>query len=152
MIDTYAWVEFFAGSERGEKVKKVIAESTEVMIPNIVLAELARKYLREGMDEGAVRQRVSWVAEIARTIPIDEEVALLSGKAYLELQEKAKKGGAAQPQPSGWHSPCRRQVAGRKGSHGGRPLQGLEGGHLGRGLASTSASLVGSSPESFIPT
>jgi len=97
VVDTYAWVEFFVGSEKGEKVKEVIAESWEVLVPDIVLAELARKYLREGVDENIARQRVEWITDIARNVPIDEEIAVLSAKAYLELREKAKKEGLPDP-------------------------------------------------------
>lgn len=68
VVDTYAWIEFFVGNEKGEKVKNLMTKSTDVYVPDIVLAEIARKYLREGVDEGVVKQRVEWVTEIAKTV------------------------------------------------------------------------------------
>ena len=45
VLDTYAWVEYFRGSERGLVVKEFL-EKGEVVTPSITLAELARKYKR----------------------------------------------------------------------------------------------------------
>lgn len=71
VVDTYAWIEFFVDSEKGEMVKEVVVESREVYVPDIVLAEIARKYLSEGMDENTVKQRIEWITDIARSVPVD---------------------------------------------------------------------------------
>jgi len=97
VIDTYAWIELFIGSDKGRKVKEVIAKASDAFVPDIVLAEIARKYLKEGADEETVRQRLEWVTDIARIISVNEEVALLSGKVYLELVEKSKAERTSKP-------------------------------------------------------
>jgi predicted nucleic acid-binding protein len=97
VIDTYAWIEFFIGSEKGKKVKEIMVESRDIFVPDIVLAEIARKYLREGMDENTVKQRIEWVTDIARNVSISEKIALLSGRTYLELLEKSKKEKISKP-------------------------------------------------------
>lgn len=89
VVDSYAWIEFFAGSERGARVKDLLA-NYEAYVPDVVLAEIARKYLREGVGEEEVRGRVEWITDVARTVPIDEEIALLSAKCYFELLERAR--------------------------------------------------------------
>ena len=96
VIDTHAWIELFIGSDKGRKVKEVIAKASDAFVPDIVFAEIARKYLKEGADEETVRQRLEWVTDIAR-IPVNEEVALLSGKVYLELVEKSKAERTSKP-------------------------------------------------------
>ena len=91
VVDTYAWIELFMGSEKGEKVKKTIADAGEVFVPDIVLAEIARKYIREGVvAEDVVMDRIKRITDIAGIVSIDDEIALLSAKAYMELLEKSK--------------------------------------------------------------
>lgn len=90
VVDSYAWIELFIGSERGEKVKKIISDADDVFVPDIVLAEIARKYIREGVSEDIVRDRIRRITDIARVISVDEEISLLSAKFYMELLEKSK--------------------------------------------------------------
>ncbi len=44
-------LEFFIGSKKGEMVKDYLLGENEAYTPSIVLAEIARKYLRENMTE-----------------------------------------------------------------------------------------------------
>jgi len=97
VVDTYAWIELFIGSNKGEIVRDAIAKANEVFVPDIVLAEIARKYLREGESEEVVRQRIEWVTDIARIVAIDEDTAMLSGIVYMELVEKSKVEGISKP-------------------------------------------------------
>ena len=87
VYDTYAWVEYFRGSDRGAKVRSLLKEGGYT--PSIVLAELARKYIREGFNEEDVLKRLKFIE--AKTIPvnIDVEVALTAAKLYLELRRYA---------------------------------------------------------------
>ncbi len=96
VVDTYAWIEFFSGSEKGAKVRELLVASN-AFVPDIVLAEVARKYLREGVDEDTVRRRIEFITDVAKNVPIDEEIALLSAKCYFELLEKSKKEGTSTP-------------------------------------------------------
>jgi len=51
LIDTYAWVEYFIGSKRGETVKKIIEdENNVILIPECCLAEVKGWSIRENMD------------------------------------------------------------------------------------------------------
>ena len=49
VLDTFAWIEYFAGSKQGEKVRPYI-ERGEALTPSIVVAEFTDKYVREGMN------------------------------------------------------------------------------------------------------
>ena len=69
----------------------MISEADEVRTPDIVLAEISRKYNRENIDERKVRSRLQTIRAASLVTPIDIEMALKAGKAYLELTEKAKK-------------------------------------------------------------
>jgi len=51
LIDTYAWVEYFIGSNKGKVVKKVVEEEKNVIAaPECVLAELKGWAIRESID------------------------------------------------------------------------------------------------------
>lgn len=91
VVDSYAWVELFLGSERGQRVNRTIVEAEEVRTPDIVLAEISRKYHRENVDEKKVRSRLQTINTASLVTPIDTEVAFKAGEAFLELSEKAKK-------------------------------------------------------------
>ena len=43
VFDTYAWVEYFAGSEKGSVVKSLIDSKEEIITPTISLAEIKNK-------------------------------------------------------------------------------------------------------------
>ena len=72
-------------------------EAEEVITPDSVLAEVARKYLREGIEESRVKQRLSVILEASQPAYIDDEVAIEAGKAYLQLEARAKKLGLKKP-------------------------------------------------------
>ncbi len=97
VADAYAWVELFSGSQKGKLVKTKMEEAETIITPDSVLAEVARKYLREGIEERKVRQRLSTILEASEPAYIDDEVAIEAGNAYLQLEAKAKKLGLKKP-------------------------------------------------------
>ena len=90
VVDSYAWIEFFLGSPKGNKVKETIETATNVYTPDAVLAELSRKYLREGVSEKLTRERLRTVHEASLIVHITPDIAIHAAKAYFELVEKAK--------------------------------------------------------------
>ena len=92
IIDTYAWIEYFSGTNMGKRVKRILAEEY-TYTPTIVLAEIARKYIREGINTSVVKQRLQIIGELSTIIRIDYSIALEAAKAYLELLEHSKKLG-----------------------------------------------------------
>jgi len=51
VIDTYAWVEYFIGSQSGGKVKEIVhKDENEITTPECCLAELKGWCLREGKN------------------------------------------------------------------------------------------------------
>jgi predicted nucleic acid-binding protein len=89
VFDSYAWIEYFLGSDSGRIVKDYI-DMEEAVTPSIVLAEVARKYLREGMKEEDVVKRLNFIVVNSTVTEIDAELSMAAAKAYLELFEKAK--------------------------------------------------------------
>jgi predicted nucleic acid-binding protein len=90
VIDTYAWIELLIGSEKGKKVKELIENAQEAYTPSIVLAEIARKLLREGTDEKTISMWLEIIIAASVIIQIDSSTAIEAAKCYLELAKKAK--------------------------------------------------------------
>ena len=90
MIDAYAWIEFFIGGEKALKVKELLENAEEIYTPGTVLAEIARKYIREGADEKVVDTRLQVIASASNVTLVDVETALEAAKCYLELAKLAK--------------------------------------------------------------
>jgi predicted nucleic acid-binding protein len=91
VVDSYAWIEIFLGSEKGARSKRMIEEAGEAVTPDIVLAEVARKYLREGVSETEVSARLDAVQSATIVSAIDATIGIRSAEAFLELAEKAAK-------------------------------------------------------------
>jgi predicted nucleic acid-binding protein len=97
VADTYAWIELFIGSEKGKKGKEVLVNADIIYTPDIVLAEIARKYLREGVVETVIIERLQLIIKTSHVVTIGSGIALESAKAYLELREKAKRERLREP-------------------------------------------------------
>jgi len=89
VFDSYAWIEYFLGSDKGRTVREYL-NTEEVVTPSIVLAEIARKYLRDGMEQEDVVKRLNFISANSTIIEIDVELSLAAAKAYLTLSEKTK--------------------------------------------------------------
>ena len=90
VIDTYAWIELLIGSERGNKVKELMENAEEVYTPSTVLAETARKFLREGTDEKTINTWLEIITTASVITQIDSATALEAAKCQIELSQKAK--------------------------------------------------------------
>ena len=97
VVDSYAWVEIFLGSEKGQFASQSIQDAEQVITPEIVLAEISRKYFREGAKEQLIRSRLATISQSSELSQLDETIAIESGKAYLEISEKARKSKSRKP-------------------------------------------------------
>ncbi len=90
MYDTYAWVEYFLGTDKGLKVRALLREEGGYT-PSIVLAEISRKYLREGVSPEIVGKRLLFIEAMTEIVDITVEIALKAGETYLELLQHSKR-------------------------------------------------------------
>ena len=93
VIDTYAWIEYFRGSDEGLKAKKFIEDDFELFTPSIVIAELSDKYRREDITEWEIRKR--YIKLKTKMLYLDENVADKAGELKQELKKKYKDAGLA---------------------------------------------------------
>ena len=90
VYDTYAWIEYFRGSEKGAVVKRLL-DSQEGYTPSIVLAEIARKYRREGFSRDEILKRLLFIASRTDIVTIDVDVSIKASEVYLELLRLSKR-------------------------------------------------------------
>jgi predicted nucleic acid-binding protein len=85
VIDSYAWIEYFKGSESGRRAEKYI-ESGNCATPTIVLAELSDKYHREGWKFW--EEDLEFILSKTEIIDLTKEIAIKAG----ETKKKMRRG------------------------------------------------------------
>jgi predicted nucleic acid-binding protein len=97
VVDSWAWVEILKLSRAGRAAKEQIVGADEAFTPGSVLAELARKYLREGVDPALLKTWLQGISEATEVYGIDSGLAFKSAEASAELVAKARKENLSRP-------------------------------------------------------
>ena len=97
VVDAYAWIEVFVGSEKGKKIKEILEQADELYTPDTVMAEIARKYLREGAKQQIIHSRLETISAASTVNPIDTELALETARCYMKLSQETKKAKLSTP-------------------------------------------------------
>ena len=97
MVDSWAWVEILKLSGAGKEAKAFIEQADEAFTPSLVLAELARKYLNEGVEPDVIGTWLHRISEATEVYPIDIELAIEATAASADLVTKARKEGHQRP-------------------------------------------------------
>ena len=80
LIDSWAWVEFFRGSKKGEEIKAyVMDENQDIIISSINLAEIYRLAFDRFDEQTAEKRRRAMISR-CYLIPVDEEIAIKGAK------------------------------------------------------------------------
>ncbi len=94
VIDTYAWIEYFKGSDEGIKAKKFIEGEFELFTPSIVIAELSDKYRRENLSDKWVT-RVQFIKLCTKILDLDADISDKAGELKQNLKKNYKDVGLA---------------------------------------------------------
>ncbi len=89
VFDTYAWIEFFRGTEKGKKVNQYL-RNDEVLTPSIVILELSYKSDKEGWN---FKNFFNFIKANSKIVGINEEFMLSFGFFYNKIKKKIKKIG-----------------------------------------------------------
>lgn len=92
LIDSSAWIEYFMGTENGEKVRKIIDDDEQVYISPVVLAEIYSKSIR---TDGKQDERRDFMVKRCVIVPIDERIAVQAAKIHAETKKSIKDFGLA---------------------------------------------------------
>ncbi len=92
MLDSFAWVEYFMGTKKGEKVKEIVESDAQIYTSPIIIAEIYSKSLR---TDGKAEERGDFIVKRCAIIPIDEEIAVEAAKIHAEAKERMEDFGLA---------------------------------------------------------
>src|SRR5208283_2189186 len=73
VLDSFAWIEYLKGSERGATVKSYVDGGEPLYTPSICLTEVKARYLRDQKDP---TPSLSFIVERSFIIPLSQEIAL----------------------------------------------------------------------------
>jgi predicted nucleic acid-binding protein len=91
IVDSYAWVEFLAAGPQGPKVRERLETPGEIVTPDIVPAEVARVFARQGMDPSRIEGHLRSIGALSAIRPVNVEIALETAKADQELRQSARR-------------------------------------------------------------
>ena len=92
LIDSFAWIEYFMGTEMGEEVKEVVESGEQLYTSPIVIAEIYSKSLR---TDGRAEERRDFIVKRCASIPIEEEIAVEAAKIHAEAKKTMNDFGLA---------------------------------------------------------
>ena len=90
IVDAFAWVEFFIGSERGRIVKRYIDDGYVVITLTTTLSELKEYALRNDKDFDEILPLIRGGSEIRE---IDEGIGIMAGEVNYERKKVVKGWG-----------------------------------------------------------
>jgi len=94
VMDSYAWLAYFMGTEEGEKAKAIIESQEEKITPTICLAEVYAKTLKVEGGELAEKQR-TFIKEKSAFAPLDESLAIEAAKTQVRMKKEIDGWGLA---------------------------------------------------------
>ncbi len=93
IIDAHAWIEYFIGSDRGFKVKKILeSEEDEILTSIITVAEVVSITKRENRD---AEQKYIDMMNLSKVYFLNPEFAKEAGILHAETRKKIRDFGLA---------------------------------------------------------
>ena len=89
LLDSYAWIEFFQGSEKGEKVGKIL-ETTKCFTSIVSISEIVEWCLRNSRDPN---ERINRITRLSKILNLDETIVVLAGKINFKHKKFIKDWG-----------------------------------------------------------
>jgi predicted nucleic acid-binding protein len=91
IVDSYAWIEFLLAGPHGARVRQYLEAPNDLICPDIVLAEVARRLAREEPDRQRLTGHLRSMTALSTVHPIDPAVAIEAIGADLDLRDHARK-------------------------------------------------------------
>lgn len=95
VVDSYAWVEYAAGSEEGRRARSYIEADHALYSPAIVIAELSDRATRTGRRDEWVETLYPYIRRHTTIVPLEPELADLAGTLKWKLRESSPEAGLA---------------------------------------------------------
>ncbi len=85
VVDSSAWLEYFADTERAEVFAGAIEDSEKLIVPSICICEVYTKVLRERGEDAATR--IFSAMSMGRVVDFDSSLALEAARHSLPLAD-----------------------------------------------------------------
>jgi len=82
LIDTYAWIEYFKGSQEGKIVEEYLDK--KIITPSVVLVELSYKSVKEGWD---FKKHLNFIKSKSFIMGLREDIIIKCGEIYVEQRK-----------------------------------------------------------------
>lgn len=92
LLDSFAWMEYFMGTQEGEKVRRFVEDDIQLYTSPIVIAEIYSKSLR---TDGNAEERKDFIIKRCALIILDEIIAVEAAKIHAEKKIKTPDFGLA---------------------------------------------------------
>lgn len=93
IVDAWAWIEYFKGSEYGAKLNNILEDpATDVYTCAITVAEVISKTARDGRDVEAAYDMIHSNSQITK---IDEQISKQAGIIHSKMRQTKKDFGIA---------------------------------------------------------
>ena len=92
LLDSFAWMEYFMGTQEGEKVRRFVDDDIQLYTSPIVIAEIYSKSLR---TDGNAEERKDFIIKRCALIVLDESIAVEAAKIHAEKKIKTPDFGLA---------------------------------------------------------
>lgn len=93
-LDTFAWLEYFMGSAKGNRVRERIEDAPIIYTCPMVLAEVASK-LERAINETEAADRTAFIVEHAVMIEHTAGIGILAGRIHAMMKEQVAGFGMA---------------------------------------------------------
>jgi len=94
LLDSFAWLEYFMGTKKGEKVRELVDDDTQIYTSPIVIAEIYSKSVRtEGTKKA--EERKDFIIDRCVVVPIDEKIAVKAAQIHAEAKKEMQDFGLA---------------------------------------------------------
>ena len=81
MLDSFAWMEYFMGTAKGEKVKKLVDDELQLYTSPIIVAEICSKSLR---TDGKADERMEFIIKRCAVVSFDIKIAVEAAKIHAQ--------------------------------------------------------------------
>jgi predicted nucleic acid-binding protein len=93
IVDAWAWIEYFRGTEYGAKLNDILEDpTTDIYTCAITVAEIISKTARENRD---VEAAYNMLLSNSQIIKLDEQISKQAGLFHSEMRQTSKDFGIA---------------------------------------------------------
>jgi len=90
LIDSFAWIEYFEGTEIGNKAKKFIDSDNDLYSINLTISEVVSRFKRKKCD---FESAYNAIITLSKVIEISPELAKKAGILHADLKDKINNFG-----------------------------------------------------------